>query len=288
MRHTIGCLAGAGLAFATAAFADPPPPAAPDKSGYTLFDPTPDAALRSLCTDRPTKSASPCTVDAGHWQVESDIYNLTVQRGGGVTVTTELFTNPTLKLGLTNRLDLEVSLAPYERVTVKVGGVSTHSSGVGDLFLRAKANLLGDDGGNVGLAISPFIKVPTASRGLGNGAVEAGVAALLQVSLPDNWSLNFDPELDALENAAGDGRHLNSIAVVSLNRPVSKTVTLSGEVWSDMDFDPAGRQTQVSADVGAAWVPAKVPTLQLDGGVNFGLNRATPGVQVYVGISKRF
>jgi hypothetical protein len=32
----------------------------------------------------------------------------------------------------------------------------------------------------------------------------------------------------------------------------------------------------------------KSPTLQLDGGVNLGLNRATPGVQAYVGVSHRF
>jgi hypothetical protein len=31
-----------------------------------------------------------------------------------------------------------------------------------------------------------------------------------------------------------------------------------------------------------------MPTLQLDGGVNLGLKRATPGVQAYAGISHRF
>jgi len=90
------CFFAAALCFTPAlAQADDPP--APDKSGYTLFNPTPDADLRSLCTDRPTKSTSPCTVDAGHWQVESDVYNYTVQTDAGVTTTTQLFTNPTLR-----------------------------------------------------------------------------------------------------------------------------------------------------------------------------------------------
>lgn len=276
-----------GLAAVTAR-ADPAAAAPPDKSGYTLFNPTPDSQLRSLCPDRPTKSASPCTVDAGHWQVESDIYNITILRGGGVTTTTELFTNPTLKVGVTNAVDLEASITPYEQVTVTDHGITSHASGIGDLFLRAKIALMGDDGGNFALAISPFIKVPTADHALGNGAVEGGVTGLLQFTLPDNWSLNFNPELDLLENAAGDGRHVNAIAVVSLNRPVSKTVTLSGELWTDSNFDPAGTTTQYSADFGAAWIPAAMPSLQLDGGVNFGLNKATPGVQGYVGISKRW
>lgn len=285
MARNIHLLAAAIWAVAACARADPEP--APDKSGYTLFNPTPDSQLRSLCPDRPTKSASPCTVDAGHWQVESDIYNVTVQRGAGVTTTTELFTNPTLKFGVTNTVDLEASVTPYEQVTVTDHGITSRASGVGDLFLRAKVALVGDDGGNVGLAISPFVKIPTAGHALGNGAVEGGVTGLLQVNLPDNWSVNFNPEVDVLENAAGGGQHVNAIAVVSLNRPVSKTITLSGELWTDSDFDPAGTVTQYSADLGAAWIPAATPSVQFDGGVNFGLNKATPGVQVYVGISYR-
>jgi hypothetical protein len=48
---------------------------APDKAGYTLFDPTPDDQMRAFCTDRPPKANAACTVDAGHFQYESDIVN---------------------------------------------------------------------------------------------------------------------------------------------------------------------------------------------------------------------
>ena len=65
----------------------------------------------------------------------------------GVTTTTQLFTNPTVKLGLTNNLDFEVNIAPWEQVSTHdaASGATTTSSGVGDLFLRAKLSLLGDD-----------------------------------------------------------------------------------------------------------------------------------------------
>ncbi len=52
------------------AFADD---ASPDKSDYTLFNPTPDVDLRGFSTDRPPKAKSPYTVDAGHFQYETDI-----------------------------------------------------------------------------------------------------------------------------------------------------------------------------------------------------------------------
>lgn len=48
-----------------------------DKSQYNLFNPTPDDQLRPFSTDRPGKSHSSLTVDAGHIQEEGDIWNYT-------------------------------------------------------------------------------------------------------------------------------------------------------------------------------------------------------------------
>jgi Putative MetA-pathway of phenol degradation len=275
--------------FADVAWADTAA-APPDKSQFTLFNPTPTADLRALCADRPTKSNGPCTVDAGQWQLESDLYNVTLQTADGVTTRTELFTNPTLKLGVTDTLDLEVNIAPYELVTIhdSVAKTTTVAGGVGDLFLRAKLNLVGDDGGNISVALFPFVKIPTAPRTIGNGAVEEGLIVPVAFNLPGNWQLTIDPEADAVANATGPGRHLNITSPLSFSYPATKTVTLFVELWGDVNFDPTGTTTQASFDLAAAWIPAKAPNFQLDGGVNLGLNSATPGVQAYVGVSHRF
>ncbi len=276
----------AGGALADDAPAAPPP----DKSGFNLFNPTPEADLRPFCTDRPTKSTGPCTVDAGHFQYESDVFNLTYDTSGGDDTTTLLYTNPTFKLGLTNTIDAELNIAPWETITTKdrATGKTAHASGVGDLFLRLKANLIGDDGGDVSVALEPYVKVPTAPRGVGDGAVEGGLIVPVQINLPANWSLTIDPEGDVLKNAANFGDHLNISGLLSFSRPVSKTVTLSLEVWADGNFDPQGTVTQASFDIGAAWIPASHPNFQLDGGVNLGLNNQTPAAQAYVGVSQRF
>jgi hypothetical protein len=256
--------------------------------GYSLLDPTPGDKLRPLCTDRPTKSTSPCTVDAGRWQVESDLFNETIDHSGGMRTLTQLFTSPTLKLGLTSRVDVEANITPYERVSVRSHGVTTTSAGFGDLFLKAKVNLLGDEGGRLGVGLVPYLKIPTAHTGLGNGAVEGGLIAPLQVNLPDAWSIVIDPEADILENSGGAGHHGNLQGLVSLSKGVTPQVTLSAELWSDVNWDPAGRITQVSADLGLAWSPASSPNLQFDGGVNLGLNANTARAQAYVGVSRRF
>ncbi len=248
------------------------------------------SALRPLCTDRPTKSTAPCTVDAGHVQIESDLFNFTDDHSGGGDVKTYLFTNPTIKYGLTANLDAEINMVPFAVVTSRgpATGVTSRTSGVGDLFVRLKWNLLGNAGGNVGLALSPYVKLPTASRGIGNGGAEAGLIAPVNINLLANWSVTIDPEIDLLKNTGDDRRHVNTSGLISLSRGVSKTLTLSAELWADQNFDPQGEQTQVSADLGAAFIPAKAPNLQFDGGVNFGLNHNTPGTQVYIGVSRRF
>src|SRR2546425_12662784 len=56
------------------------PLSGPDKGKYTLFNPTPRELMREMNTDRPDKTESPFTVDAGHFQIEADILNYTYDR----------------------------------------------------------------------------------------------------------------------------------------------------------------------------------------------------------------
>jgi hypothetical protein len=268
------------------AWADETP--APDKGSYSLLNPTPDAALRGLCTDRPTKSTGPCTLDAGRLQVEVDLLDRTVQHVDGVRTRTDTFVTPTLKLGVTRQLDVEVSYAPSIRVEARTAGVTDTVQGGGDLVLRAKYNLVGADSGALAIAISPFIKVPTARRSIGNGKLEGGVVMPVQYTTPDGVQLLTDPEVDILADADGRGTHLNLVNLISVTRPLTRTVSMSAELWTDTNFDPAKTVVQASLDLGLAWVPASLPTWQVDGGVNFGLNRSTPVAQIYAGLSHRF
>ena len=89
-------------------------------------------ALRPLCTDRPSKGTSACTVDRGHLQLETDLFNGTWDRSGGVSTDTYLFTNPTLKFGVTDAFDLEANIVPYEQVRTvdHNAGTSATASGV--------------------------------------------------------------------------------------------------------------------------------------------------------------
>jgi hypothetical protein len=262
---------------------------APDKSSYTLFNPTPDDQMRAFCTDRPTKSNLPCTVDAGHFQYEADIINWTYFHTDGVTANEYLIPNPTFKVGLTNRIDLELNIAPVVTVSVKDPLGKQSLTGVGDLFVRTKVNLVGPEGGDFQATILPYVQIPTAKPGIGDKVVQGGVIAPISFALPQDFTLLFDPEVDILQNAANSGRHANFQNLANLSHALSGNVTGYIELWGQFDNDPAGTTKQASLDLALSWVAwSDLPNLQFDIGTNIGLTSVTPKIQAYVGVSQRF
>jgi Putative MetA-pathway of phenol degradation len=243
--------------------------------------------LRPLCPDRPGKGTSPCTLDPGHFQVEVDAIDGIFQRADGVTSDTYIAVNPTLKYGIGDTVDIEASFAPYISQRTHDAASDTTLNGNGDLYLRAKWNFMAGDG-PLAAVVEPFVKFATATRGLGDGAMEEGVVLPLAYDLGNGWSLASTPEIDLLLNGSGSGRHADAIDVVGVGRALDDGVSLGVEVWTSQDFDPAGTRAQYSFDLDAAWQPKSDADLQLDAGLNLGLNRNTPGAEVYFGVSRRF
>src|SRR5436190_9156680 len=138
-------LAPALLLAGSAAFAAAP---AVNKGAYSWANPTPEAQLRELTTDRPDATEGPFSVDAGHAQFEFDFASYTRDRSGGVR-TTELALLPVnLRLGIRHDFELGIFFSPYVRQTERVGsGATAATSGAGDTTLRAKLNFWGNDGG---------------------------------------------------------------------------------------------------------------------------------------------
>jgi hypothetical protein len=111
MRVAPKILAGIGLWLAAGISAPFAQTAQPDKSSYTLFNPVPVDQMRDFNTDRPPKANVPYTVDAGHFQYETDIVNFAFdQLAGSVHTDTFLVPNPTFKFGLTNNIEISRSM----------------------------------------------------------------------------------------------------------------------------------------------------------------------------------
>lgn len=266
MRPTLFCAAMAALALASSALAQ-------------------DAEEAPICTDRPTKANAVCTVPVGKWQLESSAIGWSRTEAGGAETKVLTLGTSVVKVGLSDRSDLQVGFTPYVHSETSAGGIKPTASGVGDLTVRYKHRLTADNA-PVQVGLVPFVKLPTADGDIGNGKVEGGLAVPVSIATGSPVTVVFSPELDLPADADGDGRHAALVNLVNVSGPIADGLTLYGELWTQTNFDPADTVTLVSADTALAWLVSN--ELQLDVGANFGLNQNTADVELYAGVSLRF
>jgi hypothetical protein len=244
-------------------------------------------ALRDFCAERPGRATPSCIVDPGHWMVEVDAYDVVRSRDAGVIerVTTAL--SPHIRLGLTSIIEAGVVFVPFTetRTSDAFGHATVH--GTGDTTVNLKISLKNPGGDGPSVAILPFVSIPTAQHSLGLGGFQGGVIVPVALSLPAGFGLTLDPEVDAIRNGHGGTGAAYTMAA-SLSHGLGTGFTGGVEIWASQFRTPGSWERLATADASLAWIPAKRPNLQLDGGVNLGLTHHTPKTQAYVGVSRRF
>jgi hypothetical protein len=245
-----------------------------------------EADQSPICADRPGKATSACTVPTGRWQIETGFADWTLQKGGGERDTSLAIGETTFKYGLSNSTDIEVDVTPWERATSRGPEGHASASGFGDVKLIAKQALTSADA-PLQLVAMPIVKLPTAGHSLGSGRVETGLLIPISYSIPKTpFSLALTPEVDWSADGDGHGHHAAMAQVVSLGWQATDKLNLSAELWAGWDWDPSGTTRQASADGAVAYLLNN--DVQLDAGANVGLNRSTPDMELYGGVSLRF
>ena len=268
----------------------PSPPAGADKSGFTLFRPTPRELMRELSTDRPDQTEGPYTVDAGHLQIEMDFATCTYDHdtsGGGNVRTKDWSIAPVnLKLGLTNRTDLQLMIDPQvgSRTEDRVAGTVARAAGFGDVTTRLKVNFWGNDGGPTAFAVMPFVKWPLPASSVRNGETEGGVIFALGYGLPAGWSSTVMTEVDFVSDGAG-GRDVEWINSITFSRDLTSRLGGYLELFTSTS-GTAGSSWQGQFDIGFTY--ALTGNTQLDLGCNVGATKAAPDLQLFTGVSRRF
>jgi hypothetical protein len=238
--------------------------------------------LRDFCAQRPGRATPPCILDAGHAQVEVGLADAALLRHGGDHEDTDTFLAPALRYGLTPRFEIEASAAPY---VLDAARGADRTKGVGDTTLGVMGALTDPDAKGAAASLLGFVTAPTATHGLGAGGWTGGVKLAAGMPLTDTISLGLTPEVDVLRDAAGGGTHLAYIAVGGLSRSFGP-LSLGAELWGEIEDEPTGSIRRATADLTAALAIGNAT--QIDAGTAFGLTRATPDAEIYVGIARRF
>ncbi|HXG49461.1 MAG TPA: transporter [Methylomirabilota bacterium] len=262
-----------------------------DKSRFTLFNPTPHEHLRALSTDRPDKTESAYTVDAGHFQIEIDVVNYTHDHdsGGGTDTTVDAWAIAPInfKIGLRNNVDFQAVIGTYHhlRTEDEVAARRTVQQGFGDVVNRLKINLWGNDGGPTAMAVMPFIKYPTAQDHLGNSGVEGGVIIPLAVALPAGWGMGVMTELDIARDEVGHSYHAEFVNSITFARDIVGNLGGYVEFWSMVSTE-RGADWAGTFDVGLTY--GLSDNIQLDAGINIGVTDSADDFNPFVGVSFRF
>jgi hypothetical protein len=239
-----------------------------------------------ICADRPGKATSACTVPKGHWQIETAIVDWTLQKTRDERDTSLVLGETTIKYGLTDTSDIELDVTPWEGSATRLPGFHQSASGFGDVNVIYKQRVVPADS-PVQVIAMPFVKIPTTKHSLGNGKWEGGLLFPIAYAIPkSSFSIGLTPEVDWAADADGHGHHAAMEQVATIGWQATDKLNLSAEIWGQWDWDPSGTTHQYSADAAAAYLLNN--DVQLDAGANFGLNRDTPDVELYAGISKRF
>jgi len=262
----------------------------PDKSAYTLFNPTPVESLREMSPDRPDKTDSPFTVDAGHFQLEMDFANFTGDSPNSQPSNTQSkeyqIAPMNIKVGVFNNTDFQIVLAPWQWKRTESGSPGTveHQSGFGNTTLRVKQNLIGNDGGFFALALIPFVTLPTSQNNLGAGSVEGGVGIPYAFDVP-NWDVGFQTTFNCDRNDEGSGDHAEFDNSVSIGHAVIGPLEYHVEFFSS-----------VSTQRNAGWVGTfdtwftyqASKNLCLDAGVYIGVTQSADQWHPWVGMTWRY
>ncbi|HXM32539.1 MAG TPA: transporter [Chthoniobacterales bacterium] len=261
--------------------------AQPDKSGFNLFRPAPDALLRDMATDRPDKTESAFTVDAGHYQIEMDLVSYTYDRSNHKSVKTLTIAPINLKVGVLNNVDLQIIAEIYnvQMTRDRDPGRSTRVSGFGDLLLRCKTNFWGNDGGPTALSVMPYVKLPTSRAGLGNGAIEGGIIFPFAMELPGEWDMGAQVEVDYLQDSGSSDYHQEFASTITVSHDIAGKLGGYVELFSNLSTE---RDADWIATFDFGFTYALSRDVQLDAGTNIGLTDAADDFNPFIGISLRY
>lgn len=185
-----------------------------------------------------------------------------------------------IRAGVSDRAELIAGWTPYVRARVRdaAGRVATRER-TGDVFAGAKLNLARAAGEGFGMALLPFVRMPTDGR-----------KAMAGVGLPMNYdvgrvSLRFVPQVDATPDLDGVGRHPVFTLLGGTRLGVRPNLGVVGNLWLQRNDDPRGRRTLHFATAALPWKPN--PDFQIEPAATIGLDRRSPDLRLVLVLMRR-
>ncbi|WP_055785174.1 MULTISPECIES: transporter [unclassified Sphingomonas] len=234
------------------------------------------AAARDYCPTRPSLGQSACTVEAGHFAIETALTDWERSRDSD----TVLFGDTLFRLGLSDATELQVEWTPIG--VARDRPIGRNVARTGDLEVGTRIALRNPDGKGLSYGLQPSVLVPVGRSPIGDGGWGAAMVAPVSYDLSDRLNLQFSPEIAWLPREQGRGNMVVATATVGLGLTLSKACQLTTE----LQFERADDVTDHRLALAVAWQLSD--DVFIDTGGAAGLDDHTPELRLYSGISKRF
>lgn len=219
-------------------------------------------------TERPSYSSSPFTLAPGRWQLEFG-YQF-ADEGGNTNVTVHTLPLALIRVGLADKLEVQLNWPGYNEVNTNAGDIDGRS----DALIGLKWQLT-DDGARTPIALFAGVSLPIGSNAFSSDDEDPTIGMF--------WShsgvAEFFGAVDATFGDASDVYH-NAIGV---NLPISDKL---GSFVEFVSAFPEGNGPQHSLSGGISFLYNH--NLQFDVNAGFGLNSRATDFTFGLGVARRF
>lgn len=263
------------------------------EQGHTLFNPTPDDQLRPMSTERPSKTDGPYSLDAGRFQIESNLYGYINNDdciNGSCVKSSQHFAggSTNLRIGLTDNSDLQIIGDLYRDLTIHdtTSATKEHKQGYGDTLLRLKINAFGNNPSDkYSLGFIPYIKLPTNQDNLGNNETEGGIGLPFNINFDKGWSFGGMTQLNLITETDYSGYDQSYANSLIAGKSLTDKVSAYAEIYT-YKADQSGAKWQNTLDFGTIYTITD--NFRIDANIHFGVSDAADDVNFFVGTAYRF
>ncbi|WP_077036703.1 transporter [Pelomonas sp. KK5] len=237
-------------------------------------------AQQPLTTDRPDFSESPEVVGRGRFQIETSIAFERDRREATRTRST-----PTLlRLGLNDSWELRLETDGLMRQRDTSTGQVV--SGASDPSLGLKWHLQDgeEDEGRPSIALLFHVDADTGSPAFRGQGLRPSLRMVSEWEFDGGWSLGVMPGIVWDRNE--ERRFASGLLALALSKQLTPTLSLTTELGVRRIASGRNGGNVYTFDPALAWVVTD--DVQLDFGIDFGLNRRAPDRTVALGLSVRF
>jgi hypothetical protein len=244
-----------------------------------------------MTTERSSKTDSPYSLDAGRFQVESNIYGYVHNDdciGGTCTQTKQHFVggSTNFRLGLTDNMDMQLIADLYRDLTIESDGTKQDKQGYGDTIVRLKINAIGNNPSDkFSLGVLPYVKLPTNQDDLGNNETEGGIGLPFNINFDGGWNLGGMTQFNLVTEpdfSGYDPSYANSLIV---GKSITDKLSTYAEFYT-YKADQTGAKWQNSVDFGTAYMV--MDNFRVDANIQLGVTDAADDVNFFFGTAYRF